>query len=202
MAYKQVRIVGKLTRASLMTLEQYANDREDFRTRVMAHKNNRRVAIGPNVTLYFEDALTMQYQIQEMLRLERIFEADKIQEELDAYNPLIPDGSNLKATMMIEFPDIEERRAELRRLIGIETALWLAVGDLSRVTPIANEDLDRETADKTSAVHFVRFELTEQMIGALRSGEKLLIGIDHPAYGYATRVSTSTQTALVRDLRG
>ena len=185
-----------------MTLEQYANDREDFRARVMAHKNNRRVAIGPNVTLYFEDALTMQYQIQEMLRLERIFEADKIQEELDAYNPLIPDGSNLKATMMIEFPDIEERRAELQRLIGIETALWLAAGDLSRVTPIANEDLDRETADKTSAVHFVRFELTEQMIGALRSGEKLLIGIDHPAYGYTMQVSTSTQTALVRDLRG
>ena len=194
--------MGKLTRASLMTLEQYANDREDFRTRVMAHKNNRRVAIGPNVTLYFEDALTMQYQILEMLRLERIFEADKIQEELDAYNPLIPDGSNLKATMMIEFPDVEERRAELQRLIGIETALWLAVGDLSRVTPIANEDLDRETADKTSAVHFVRFELTEQMIGALRSGEKLLIGIDHPAYGDAMQVSTSTQTALVRDLRG
>ena len=185
-----------------MTLEQYANDREDFRARVMAHKNNRRVAIGPNVTLYFEDALTMQYQIQEMLRLERIFEAEKIQEELDAYNPLIPDGSNLKATMMIEFPDVEERRAELQRLIGIETALWLAVGDLSRVTPIANEDLDRETADKTSAVHFVRFELTEQMIGALRAGEKLLIGIDHPAYGYTMQVSTSTQAALVRDLQG
>ena len=184
-----------------MTLEQYANDREDFRARVMAHKNNRRVAIGPNVTLYFEDALTMQYQIQEMLRLERIFEADKIQEELDAYNPLIPDGSNLKATMMIEFPDIEERRAELQRLIGIEAALWLAAGDLSRVTPIANEDLDRETADKTSAVHFVRFELTEQMIGALRSGEKLLIGIDHPAYGYNTQFSTSTRSSLVRDLR-
>ena len=194
--------MGKLTRASLMTLEQYANDREDFRARVMAHKNNRRVAIGPNVTLYFEDALTMQYQIQEMLRLERIFEADKIQEELDAYNPLIPDGSNLKATMMIEFPDIEERRTALQRLIAIETALWLAVGDLSRVTPIANEDLDRETADKTSAVHFVRFELTEQMIGALRAGEKLLIGIDHPAYGYSMQVSPSTQAALVRDLQG
>ena len=136
-----------------------------------------------------------------MLRLERIFEADKIQEELDAYNPLIPDGSNLKATMMIEFPDIEERRTALQRLIAIETALWLAVGDLRRVTPIANEDLDRETADKTSAVHFVRFELTEQMIGALRSGEKLLIGIDHPAYDYDVQVSSSTRTALVRDLQ-
>jgi len=165
-----------------MTLEQYANDREDFRARVMAHKNNRRVAVGPNVTLYFEDA-------------------DKIQEELDAYNPLIPDGSNLKATMMIEFPDIEERRTALQRLIGIETALWLAVGDLSRVTPIANEDLVRETADKTSSVHFVRFELTGQMIGALGSEETLIIGIDHPAYDYDVQVSSSTRTALVRDLQ-
>ena len=194
--------MDKLIRSNLMTLEQYADDRENFRARVIAHKNNRRVAIGPNVTLYFEDSLTMQYQIQEMLRLERIFEADKIQEELDAYNPLIPDGSNLKATMMIEFPDVEERRTELQRLVGIETALWLTVGDLSRVTPIANEDLDRETADKTSAVHFVRFELTEQMIGSFRAGEKLLIGIDHPAYVYATPVSTSTHAALVRDLHG
>ena len=184
-----------------MTLEQYANDREDFRARVMAHKNNRRVAVGPNVTLYFEDALTMQYQIQEMLRLERICEADKIQQELDAYNPLIPDGSNLKATMMIEFPDVEERRTALQRLIGIETALGLAVGDLSRVTPIANEDLVRETADKTSSVHFVRFELTGQMIGALGSEETLIIGIDHPAYGYDLQVSSSTRTALGRDLQ-
>jgi len=136
-----------------------------------------------------------------MLRLERIFEADKIQEELDAYNPLIPDGSNLKATMMIEFPDIEERRTALQRLIGIETALWLAVGNLSRVTPIANEDLVRETADKTSSVHFVRFELTGQMIGALGFEETLIIGIDHPAYDYDVQVSSSTRTALVRDLQ-
>ena len=193
--------MDKLIRSNLMTLEQYADERENFRTRVISHKNNRRVAIGPNVTLYFEDSLTMQYQIQEMLRLERIFEADKIQEELDAYNPLIPDGSNLKATMMIEFPDVEERRIELQRLVGIETALWLTVGDLSRVTPIANEDLDRETVDKTSAVHFVRFELSEQMIMSLRSGEQLLIGIDHPAYGHNTQVTTSTRSSLVRDLR-
>ena len=193
--------MDKLIRSNLMTLEQYADERENFRARVIAHKNNRRVAIGPNVTLYFEDSLTMQYQIQEMLRLERIFEADKIQEELDAYNPLIPDGSNLKATMMIEFPDVEERRTELQRLVGIETALWLTVGDLSRVTPIANEDLDRETVDKTSAVHFVRFELSEQMIMSLRSGEQLLIGIDHPAYGHNTQVTTSTRSSLVRDLR-
>ena len=165
--------MDKLIRSNLMTLEQYADERENFRARVIAHKNNRRVAIGPNVTLYFEDSLTMQYQIQEMLRLERIFEADKIQEELDAYNPLIPDGSNLKATMMIEFPDVEERRTELQRLVGIETALWLTVGDLSRVTPIANEDLDRETVDKTSAVQFVRFELSEQMIMSLRSAARL-----------------------------
>ena len=193
--------MDKLTRSNLMSLEQYADDREIFRARVMAHKNNRRVAIGPNVTLYFEDSLTMQYQIQEMLRLERIFEADKIQEELDAYNPLIPDGRNLKATMMIEFPDVEERRTELQRLVGIETALWLTVGDLSRVTPIANEDLDRETVDKTSAVHFVRFEFSEQMIMSLRSGEQLFIGIDHPAYGYNTQVSTCTRSSLVHDLR-
>ena len=193
--------MDKLIRSNLMTLEQYADERENFRARVIAHKNNRRVAIGPNVTLYFEDSLTMQYQVQEMLRLERIFEADKIQEDLDAYNPLIPDGSNLKATMMIEFPDVEERRTELQRLVGIETALWLTVGDLSRVAPIANEDLDRETIDKTSAVHFVRFELSEQMIMSLRSGERLFIGIDHPAYGYNTQVSTSTRSSLVRDLR-
>ena len=193
--------MDKLIRSNLMTLEQYADARENFRARVIAHKNNRRVAIGPNVPLYFEDSLTMQYQIQEMLRLERIFEADKIQEELDAYNPLIPDGSNLKATMMIEFPDVEERRTELQRLVGIETALWLTGGDLTRVTPIANEDLDRETVDKTSAVHFVRFELSEQMIMSLRSGEQLFIGIDHSAYGYNTQVSTSTRSSLVRDLR-
>lgn len=190
----------KLTRESLFSLEQYSTERESFRARVIAHKNDRRLAIGPNATLYFEDALTMQYQVQEMLRIERIFEPEKIQEELDAYNPLIPDGSNLKATFMIEYPDVEERRAALQRLIGIEKSLWLEISDLGRVTPIANEDLERETSEKTSSVHFVRFELTDQMISAIKSGQALRIGIDHPAYQHEARLADGVRASLARDL--
>ena len=184
-----------------MTLEQYANDREDFRARVMAHKNNRRVAVGPNVTLYFEDALTMQYQIQEMLRLERICEADTIQEELDVYNPLIPDGCNLKATFMLEYSDVEERRQALARLIGIERALWLQANGEDQIRPVANEDLERETADKTSAVHFVRFELTPAVVQSIKGGNDLSFGIDHPQYTYDVTIGPKIRSSLLGDLK-
>ena len=158
--------MNKLTRGDLLSLETYAEVRPEFRARVMAHKRNRQMPIGPNATLYFEDALTMHYQVQEMLRAERIFEAAGIQEELDAYNPLIPDGSNWKATFMMEYPDEAERREKLAQLLGIEKHIWVQVADFARVTPIADEDLERETADKTSSVHFLRIELTPEMAQA------------------------------------
>ena len=149
--------MNKLTRDDLFSLEKYAEVRPEFRARVMAHKKNRQLPVGPNATLYFEDQLTMHYQVQEMLRAERIFEAEGIQEELDAYNPLIPDGNNWKATFMVEFPDEEERKVQLQRLIGVERHVWAQVADFARVTPIADEDLERETEEKTSSVHFMRF---------------------------------------------
>ena len=190
----------KLTRESLLSLEQYALERDDFRAKVMAHKKARRVAVGPHATLYFEDALTMQYQVQEMLRIERIFESDQIQDELDAYNPLVPDGTNLKATLMIEYPDVAERRVALEQLLGIERTLWLQVGTLERVTAVANEDLERETDEKTSAVHFVRFELTRSMIDAFSSYQNVHIGIDHPAYRHESRLEDISRAALSADL--
>ena len=176
-------------------------ERADFRTRVLAHKANRRVEIGPHATLYFEDALTMQYQVQEMLRIERIFEADQIQEELDAYNPLIPDGANLKATFMLEYPEVEERREALARLLGIEKAVWLEVNGNERIRPIANEDLERETSDKTSAVHFLRFELAPQDIAGFKGGETIHFGIDHREYSHQVKISTDVQQALAADLQ-
>lgn len=172
----------KLTRDELMSLEQYAEQRAEFRARVMAHKQNRRLALGEHISLYFEDRLLMQYQIQEMLRIERIFDAGEIQEELDAYNPLIPDGSNLKATMMIEYEDVEERRQALARMVGVEDCIWLQVAGHERVTPVSDEDLERDTEDKTSAVHFMRFEFTPAMIADLRAGSALSAGVDHDAY--------------------
>lgn len=175
----------KLTRESLYSLEKYAEVRREFRQKVIDHKKNRQLAIGPNATLYFEDRLTMQYQVQEMLRVERIFEADAIQEELDAYNPLIPDGKNWKATFMIEFPDEKQRRIELARMIGIEKKVWMQVSGHDRITPIADEDLERTASDKTSSVHFLRFELTDDMIDSLKNGAALTAGIDHEAYRYA-----------------
>lgn len=190
----------KLTRADLMSLEQYAAQRKAFRAKVIAHKAPRKVHIGPNATLYFEDRLTMQYQIQEMLRIERIFEAEGIQDELDAYNPLIPDGTNWKATFMVEFPDIDERKRELARLIGIEKHTWVQIGDLPKVYPIANEDLDRATAEKTSSVHFLRFELTPDMVVAARDRVTLRMGIDHPNYTYSVEVAEVTRDALAADL--
>ena len=169
----------KLTREDLYSLEQYADLRPEFRQKVMEHKNDRRLLLGTNAALYFEDRMTMQYQVQEMLRIERIFEAEGINEELDAYNPLIPDGSNWKATFMIEFPDVEERQQMLSQLVGIEDRVYMQVVDFDRVQPIADEDLERDTEEKTSAVHFLRFELPPEQVAALKGGAALIAGIDH-----------------------
>ncbi len=191
----------KLTRDGLMSLEQYSEARGDFRSKVLEHKKNRRVDLGTNATLYFEDRLTMQYQIQEMLRIERIFEAEGINEELEAYNPLIPDGANWKATFMVEFPDIEERRAMLSNLVGIEDRIWLQVGEGDRIRPIADEDLDRTDDDKTSAVHFLRFELNQQQIADLKGGAKLAAGIDHDNYMVdVDPVPDNVRASLIADL--
>ncbi len=172
----------KLRREDLYSLEQYSELRAEFRAQVMAHKKNRHVPLGEQATLYFEDRLTMQYQIQEMLRAERIFEAAGIQEELDAYNPLIPDGSNWKATFMIEVPDEELRRKVLAEVIGIEEQVWMRVDGFAPVFAIADEDLDRDTEEKTSSVHFMRFELTPEMAAAVKGGAAVGAGVAHPAY--------------------
>ena len=191
----------KLTRDDLYSLEEYAGKRPDIRARVMAHKKNRKIHIGPVATLYFEDRMTMQYQIQEMLRVERIFEADGIQEELDAYNPLIPDGSNWKATFMIEEPDVEKRPGLLSRLIGIEDRVWVRIDGNEQVFAIADEDMDRDTAEKTSSVHFMRFELSEKMIADIRQGAALGDGIDHLHYRYEVEpVAEPIRVSLLGDL--
>mgnify|MGYP001104990938 CR=1 FL=1 len=193
--------MNKLTRDDLYSLEKYAQARPDFRKRVLAHKKSRHVPVGPNATLYFEDALTVQYQIQEMLRIERIFEAAGIEDELGAYNPLIPDGSNWKATFMVEFPDADERRVQLARLIGIEDRVWVQVSGHDRVFAIADEDLERENADKTSSVHFVRFELTPAMVADVKAGAAISIGIEHENYRYAIEpVQPAVRDALAADL--
>lgn len=191
-----------VTRDSLMTLEAYARQREEFRAKVMAHKKTRKLHLGEHVTLIFEDELTMRYQIQEMLRAEKIFEEEGIQDELEAYNPLIPDGSNWKATMLIEYPDVEQRRQMLRKLKGAEKRVWVQVSGCSRVHAIADEDLHREDEEKTSAVHFLRFELTPDMIRSLKHGAALVIGIDHPAYRVAGEtVGDAVRLSLIKDLR-
>ncbi len=189
-----------LTRDSLFNLETYASLRPAFRAKVMAHKKLRLVELGAHATIHFEDALTMQYQVQEMLRLERIFEPERIQEELDVYNPLVPDGSNWKATLMFEYPDAAERSLALGRLVGVETAAYVQVGDFARVAPFANEDLDRTTSSKTSAVHFLRFELAPEMVAAAKSGAAVRVGIDHPHYRAETTLLNATHKALVADL--
>ncbi len=193
--------MASITVQSLMPLEQYAKARKAFREQVLDHKKHRTAQIGDHVTLVFEDELTMRYQIQEMLRVERIFEEDGIRNELDAYNPLVPDGSNWKATMLIEYPDIDERREALAKLIGIEDRVWAKVGSLARVYAIADEDLERENADKTSAVHFLRFELSAEMKQSVKSGAVLSLGVDHPNYT-ATLENASAQMAasLLKDL--
>ena len=193
----------KLTRAELFSLEQYAEQRPAFRARVLEHKKPRQVQLGPHATLAFEDRLTIQYQIQEMLRIERIFEARGIQEELDAYNPLIPDGSNLKATFMLEYADEAERRRELTKLIGVEDRVWLRVAGHEPVYAIADEDIDRENDQKTSSVHFLRFEFTPAMIAALKGGAPLAAGIDHPNMTVTVDpLPEQTRAVLVADLDG
>lgn len=191
----------KLERKDLWSLEQYAQQRTVFREQVMQHKRARTLHIGPNLTLLFEDRRTMQYQVQEMLRAERIFEAAGIQEELDTYNPLIPDGSNFKATLLIEFEDVVERQQALARLIGIEDVTWMQVAGHQPVNAIADEDMERETGDKTSSVHFLRFELTAAMITALKGGAALNAGVSHPNYQHLLQpIPDGLRQALLGDL--
>ena len=178
--------MNKITREDLMSLESYAEQRPEYRERIINHKRNRQVALGPNSTLYFEDRITMLYQIQEILRIEKVFESSGIEEELEAYNPLIPDGSNWKVTFMLEYEDEAERRIALSKLIGVEKMVWVRVGNCQRVNPIANEDLVRETLEKTSAVHFLRFELTAGMIESAKKGAEIRIGVSHPEFIYET----------------
>ena len=191
----------KLSPASLMTLEAYARARKEFRAQVIAHKKNRTVHLGEHVTLIFEDELTIRYQVQEMLRVEKIFEEEGIQDELDAYNPLIPDGRNFKATMLIEYEDVDERKRALADLRGSEARVYVQVEGCARIYAIADEDLPRENDEKTAAVHFLRFELTVEMIAALKYGVGLAIGVDHPQYTAALpAVGEETRKALVADL--
>jgi hypothetical protein len=190
----------KLTQTDLMSLEQYAKQRKAFRAQVLEHKKQRQVHFGEHATLYFEDRLTMQYQIQEMLRIEKIFEEEGILDELNAYNPLIPDGSNLKATFMIEYDDVEERKAALAQLVGVEDKVWLQVAGCDKVFAIADEDLERETEEKTSSVHFLRFEFTPQMVAAAKGGAALAAGIDHPACQVEiSALPNNVRDALVAD---
>jgi hypothetical protein len=190
-----------IQRESLLSLETYAKQRPQFRARVMEHKKRRSVHVGDHVTLQFEDELLIRYQIQEMLRIERIFEEEGIQGELDAYNPLVPDGGNWKATMFIEYPDVEERRRMLARLKGIEAKTWVQAEGGERVYAIADEDLERENEEKTAAVHFVRFELPRAMRESLRRGARLSIGVEHPAYRATVEVSPEQRASLLEDLK-
>ncbi|MGH8298182.1 MAG: DUF3501 family protein [Steroidobacteraceae bacterium] len=193
--------MDKLAATDLMSLEHYARERPAFRARVLEHKRHRKLAVGPNVTWSFEDRLTMQYQIQEMLRAERIFELEGIRDELDAYNPLIPDGGNWKATLLIEFPDVAERQRQLAQLIGLEDRCWVQARGHDRVYAIADEDLERETTEQTSAVHFLRFELTAAMVAALKSGAALAAGVDHDRCRHSVDpVPEPVRAALVADL--
>ncbi|HET7064003.1 MAG TPA: DUF3501 family protein [Rudaea sp.] len=191
--------MNKLTQADLYTLEAYARERPAFRARVLAHKQPRKVSIGAHVTLLFEDRLTLQYQIQEMLRVERIFEAAGIQDELDAYNPLIPDGSNLKATMLIEYPDPDERARRLLELHGVENRIALHVDGQAPVVAIADEDMDRSTEQKTSAVHFLRFELDAAQVEAFKNGSVVELRVDHPRYAEHSVLTEASRSALAAD---
>jgi hypothetical protein len=189
-----------LSKKDLFGLEKYSEIRNEFRAKVMKHKENRRLAFNDHAVLYFEDALTMQYQVQEMLRIERIFESEGIQQELDVYNTLIPEGANWKATFMIEYTDVQERKAALAKLIGVERSIWIKVEESKKVYAIANEDMDRETEDKTSAVHFMRFELTKDMITNIKVGLPIIFGIDHDLYKTEIIVPPKVQRALIVDL--
>jgi hypothetical protein len=192
--------MARIERKSLLTLEAYARERPAFRARVMEHKRRRTVALGEHLRLAFEDELTMRYQVQEMLRAERIFEESGIQEELDAYNPLVPDGRNFKATMMLEYPDEEERRRELARLKGIERQVWMEVEGHARARAVADEDLERENDEKTSSVHFLRFDLDEDAAQALKRGAALSLGVEHLQYTAAVHLPAEVREALVKDL--
>lgn len=192
--------MDRLAPGDLLSLEQYARQRPDFRARVMAHKSRRQLAVGPSTTWCFEDRLTVQYQVQEMLRAERIFEPEGIAEELGTYNPLIPDGRNWKVTLLIEFPDPEERQHRLKALKGIEDRCWVQAAGFGRVFAIADEDLERENAEKTSSVHFLRFELGPEPVAALKQGARLAVGVDHPEYRHALDpVEEPQRSALVAD---
>jgi hypothetical protein len=190
----------QLQRNDLWSLEAYAEKRPEFRQQVMQHKKHRQVALGPNATLYFEDRLTIKYQIQEMLRIEKVFEADGINEELDAYNPLIPEGKNWKATFMIEYTDAEIRAAQLEKMLGIEDVVWVQVEGFDKVWAIADEDMDRANDTKTSSVHFMRFELSDDMIAALKLGKKLVMGVEHSVYTYQNDIEGVTRESLLNDL--
>lgn len=190
----------QLSRKDLWSLEEYATKRSEYRKQVMEHKKHRKITLGPNATLYFEDRLTIQYQIQEMLRIEKVFEAEGIEDELGAYNPLIPDGSNWKATFMIEYPDPEIRAAQLAKMVGIEDLVWVQVEGHDKVWCISNEDLERTTAEKTSSVHFMRFELTPEMIQSLKDGAGLSMGVEHAIYTHSIEVSDESRKSLINDL--
>ena len=191
----------KLTRSDLWSLEEYASRRQTFRAEVIAHKKLRNIALGPHATLYFEDRLTMRYQIQEMLRVERIFEAAEIEEELESYNPLIPDGSNWKATFMIEYGDVEERKVALATMGGIEQTVWVRVGESGeKIFAITNEDMERTRDEKAAAVHFMRFELGADEVAAIKSGESLFMGIDHASLPGTYEVTAHQRAALIADL--
>jgi hypothetical protein len=190
----------EITRDDLMSLEQYAEQREEFRQQVLAHKKYRQVALGPNATLYFEDRLTLLYQIQEMLRIEKVFEADGINEELEAYNPLIPAGRNFKATFMIEYADATVRAAQLEKMVNIEDLIWMQIGEHDKVWSIADEDLERSNETKTSAVHFLRFEVSDAMAQDLKAGAEWQIGVQHAVYTYDMRVEGDTRASLLNDL--
>jgi hypothetical protein len=190
----------EITRNDLMSLEQYAEKRPAFRQEVLQHKKNRQVALGPNATLYFEDRLTLLYQIQEMLRIEKVFEADGINEELEAYNPMIPSGRNFKATFMIEYTDADMRAAQLEKMVGIEDLVWMKIEGFEKVWSIADEDLERSNATKTSAVHFMRFEMNDEMAESIKAGADWLIGVQHPVYTYEYQVEGDTRDCLLNDL--
>ena len=190
----------QITREDLMSLEQYAEKRGEFRQQVIEHKKHRQLPLGPNATLYFEDRLTLLYQIQEMLRIEKVFEADGINEELEAYNPLVPSGRNFKATFMIEYPDPLVRAAQLEKMVGIEDLVWMQIGEFDRSWSIADEDLERSTESKTSAVHFLRFEISDDMAQALKDGAAWQVGVQHPVYSYELAVEGDTRASLLNDL--
>jgi len=190
----------KLDRTTLHSLEEYAGMRDAYRREAIAHRKLRRVPVTPNIVLYFEDFTTLKYQVQEILRAEKVFEAEGIQEEIDAYNPLIPDGTNLKATFMLEYQDVDERRVRLGELVGIEDKVYVQIGDLAKVYAISDEDLERSTEDKTSAVHFCRFELDADMIAAAKSGAAIKVGTDHPNLSAETTLEGPSRESLAADL--